>query len=178
MFLTRGGPASVERIRATAASLHPGAIITTRPLVENVRDYLEKSRTGASLAWAIGLIGLTMATVGVFGVFAYAVEERRREIGLRLALGATRNQIISMLVASSGRAMLLGLGAGLLLSLGCGPALRRYLYGLSPLDPVAYGMVAMLLVVAAAFATLDSRQTRLPCGPGADAPRRLRSRER
>ena len=94
-----------------------------------MRDYLEKSRTGASLAWAIGLIGLTMATVGVFGVFAYAVEERRREIGLRLALGATRKQIISMLVSSGGRAMLFGLGAGLLLSLGCGPALRRYLYG-------------------------------------------------
>jgi putative ABC transport system permease protein len=153
-FLTRGGPASVERIRATAASLNPGAIITTRPLVENVRDYLKQSRTGAALAWAIGLLGLTMATVGVFGVFAYAVEERRREIGLRLALGATGKQIISMLVSSSGRAMLLGLGAGLLLSLGCGPVLRGYLYGLSPLDPVAYGMVTALLASAAALATL------------------------
>jgi predicted permease len=154
MFLTRGGPASIERIRATAASLNPAAIITARPLRENVRDYLKRSRTGAALAWAIGLLGLTLATVGVFGVFAYAVEERRREIGLRLALGATRRQIISMLVSSSGRGMLLGLGAGLLLSLGCGPVLRSYLYGLSPLDPLAYGLVTLLLAAAAALATL------------------------
>ena len=153
-FLTRGGPASVERIRATAASLNPRAVITTRPLFDNVRDYLERSRTGAALAWAIGLLGLTMATVGVFGVFAYAVEERRREIGLRLALGATSKQIISMLVSSSGGAMLLGVGAGLLLSLACGPVLRSYLYRLSPLDPVAYGMATLILASAAALATL------------------------
>ena len=153
-FLTRGGPASVERIRATAASLDPRAVITTRPLLDNVRDYLERSRTGAALAWAIGLLGLTMATVGVFGVFAYAVEERRREIGLRLALGATSKQIVSMLVSSSGGAMLLGVGAGLLLSLGCGPVLRSYLYRLSPLDPVAYGMATLILAGAAALATV------------------------
>jgi ABC-type antimicrobial peptide transport system permease subunit len=92
--------------------------------------------------------------VGVFGVFAYAVEERRREIGVRFALGAARAQIISMLVASSGRAMLLGLGAGLLLSVASGVMLRAYLFGLSPLDPAAYGAVMMLLVIAGALSTL------------------------
>ncbi|HJR59090.1 MAG TPA: ADOP family duplicated permease [Vicinamibacterales bacterium] len=153
-FLTRGGPAAVERIRATALAINPAAIVTVRPLRENVRKYLEESRTGAALAWAIGLLGLILATVGVFGVFAYAVEERRREIGLRLALGAARTQIVSMLLSSSGRAMLFGLGAGLLLSLGCGPVLRSYLYGLSPVDPVAYGMVTLLLATAASLATL------------------------
>jgi predicted permease len=153
-FLTRGGPAAVERIRATAVSINPAAIVTIRPLRENVRKYLEESRIGATLAWAIGLLGLTLATVGVFGVFAYAVEERRREIGVRLALGAARNQIVSMLVSSSGRAMLLGLGAGILLSFACGPLLRAYLYGLSPLDPLAYGMVTLLLATAAGLATV------------------------
>ena len=153
-FLVRGGPAAVERIKVAALSLNPAASVTVRPLRDNVRKYLEESRAGATLAWAIGLLGLTLATVGVFGVFAYAVEERRREIGLRLALGAARNQIVSMLVSSSGRAMIVGLFAGLVLSLGCGPVLRAYLFGLSPLDPIAYGMVTLLLIMAAGLATL------------------------
>jgi ABC-type lipoprotein release transport system permease subunit len=58
-----------------------------------------------------------------------------------------------MLLSVSGRAMLVGLGAGLLLSLACGPVLRAYLFGLSPLDPLAYGAVTMLLSTAAALAT-------------------------
>lgn len=153
-FLTRGGPQGVERIRAAALSINPAATITVRPLKDNVRRYLEESRIGATLAWAIGLLGLSLATVGVFGVFAYAVEERRREIGVRLALGAARRQIVTMLVSSSGRAMLLGLGAGILLSFACGPVLRAYLYGLSPLDPPAYGMVTLLLATAAGLATV------------------------
>jgi predicted permease len=153
-FVTRGGPAAVERIRAAALSINPAASVTVRPLRDNVRKYLEESRIGATLAWAIGLLGLTLATVGVFGVFAYAVEERRREIGVRLALGAARKQIVSMLVSSSGRAMLFGLGAGILLSFACGPVLRGYLFGLSPLDPVAYGMVTLLLATAAGLATV------------------------
>jgi hypothetical protein len=153
-FLTRGGPASVERIRAAVLTAEPAAVVTVQPLTENLRTYLEQSRTGAALAWAIGLLGLALAAVGVFGVFAYAVEERRREIGLRLALGAARPQIVRMLISSSGRAMIAGLGGGLLLSLACGPLLRSYLYGLSPLDPLAYGMVMALLAGTAALATL------------------------
>jgi ABC-type lipoprotein release transport system permease subunit len=150
MFVTRDGAATVERIRSTVSSINPAVTVTRQPLTESLRKYLEESRMAAAFAWAIGLLGLTLATVGVFGVFAYAVEERRREIGVRVALGAARHQIISMLVLSSGRAMALGLGAGILLSFACGPVLRRYLFGLSPLDPMAYGMVLLLLAAAAA----------------------------
>jgi hypothetical protein len=154
VFLTRGGPETVERIRGTAVSLNPAVTVTRAPLRESLRQLLVRSRGGATIAWALGLLGLALAAVGVFGVFAYAVEERRREIGVRLALGAARNQILSMLVSSSGRAMLLGLGAGILLSFACGPVLRAYLYGLSPFDPLAYGMVTLLLAAAAGLATV------------------------
>jgi ABC-type antimicrobial peptide transport system permease subunit len=106
------------------------------------------------VAWVIGLLGLLLACVGVLGVFAYAVEERRREIGVRIALGAARADIITTLVATSGRGILLGLGAGLLLSLACGPVLRSYLFGLNPLDPMAYGGVLLLLAGTGTLATL------------------------
>jgi predicted permease len=152
-FLTRGGTPVVERIRATVLEVSPAAAVTTRPLREDLRKVLDNSRAGAAFAWGLGLLGLALAGVGVFGVFAYSVEERRREIGLRLALGAARAQIVRMLVASSGRAMTVGLAVGVLLSFGCGPVLRRYLFGLSAQDPLAYGMVIALLACAGLLAT-------------------------
>lgn len=152
-FLTRGGPAAVERLRAAALALNPTATLTTHPLTDELRRHLEGARIGAALGWAIGLLGLTLAAVGVFGVFAYAVEERRREIGVRLALGAAPRQIVRVLLATSGRAMAVGLGAGFVLSLACGPALRSYLFGLSPLDPAAYALVCSILLVAGIVAT-------------------------
>jgi ABC-type antimicrobial peptide transport system permease subunit len=127
--------------------------VTRQPLQASVRKYLEESMVGAALAWGIGLLGLALAVVGVFGVFAYAVEERRREIGVRLALGAARMHIVGILIATSGRAMIAGIGAGLLLSLACGPVLRSYLFGVSPLDPAAYALVMALLAAAALLAT-------------------------
>jgi MacB-like periplasmic core domain/FtsX-like permease family len=152
-FMTRGGPAAVEQIRAAALALEPAAIVSVRPLADNLRRYLEESRIGATLAWCLGLLGLSLATVGVFGVFAYAVEERRREVGVRLALGAAGRQIMRMLIETSGRAMIGGLAAGLLLSTASGRLLRTYLYGLSPLDPAAYGLVLAILTGAAVVAT-------------------------
>jgi predicted permease len=154
LFLTSGGAPAVERIRALAASLSNAAQVSARPLTDDRRDYLEAARIGAGVAWSIGLLGLILAGVGVFGVFAYAVEERRREIGVRLALGAARTQIVGMLLATSGRAMGAGLALGILLSFVCGPILRGYLFGLSPLDPLAYGMVISLLAAAALVATI------------------------
>ena len=107
----------------------------------------------------IGLLGLLLASVGVLGVFAYSVEERRREIGLRLALGATRTHIVALLVSTSGRGVMLGLGAGLVLSVAGGAALRGYLYGLSPLDLLAYtGVLALLGLTAAAATFVPARR--------------------
>jgi putative ABC transport system permease protein len=153
VFVTNGGPVVAERIRATASTLSTAATLRTWPLRDDLREYLAPSRLGASVAWAIGLLGLALSVVGVFGVFAYAVEERRREIGVRLALGAARHQIVRMLIATSGRAMVLGLALGILASFASGSVLRSYLYGLSSVDPLAYGMVLLLLAAAAGLAT-------------------------
>ena len=111
------------------------------------------------MAWGIGLLGLALASVGVLGVFAYAVEERRREIGVRLALGAARSHVVWLLLSTSGRGMLAGLGAGLLLSLASGRLLGSYLYRLSPLDPLAYlGVLALLGVTAGAATFVPARR--------------------
>ena len=154
IFLSRGGAQTFEHIRSAVLARLPSVIVTREPLRQSLRKHLAPSRGGATLAWALGLLGLALAAVGIFGVFSYAVEERRREIGIRLALGAAGGQIIRLLVASSGRALLLGLGAGLILSLACGPVLRKQLFGLHPLDPIAYAGVIALLGVVATLSTL------------------------
>lgn len=153
-YMTNGGPAAVERARAAALALDSRATVRAYPARDDIRKQLEETRVGAAFAWAMGILGLVLATVGVFGVFAYAVEERRREIGVRIALGAARGQIVAMLLSTSSRAVVIGLAAGLLLSLACGPVLGAMLHGLSPLDPLAYGIMVTSLVAAGCIATL------------------------
>ena len=152
VFLTRDA-SEVERLRATVSGLQSEAKVRAWPLRDDLAEELEGSRVGAAAAWGLGVLALLLAAVGVFGVFAYAVEERRREIGVRMALGAARRQIVGMLLSTSGRAMLAGLGVGLLASVAAGVALRAYLFGLSPLDPIAYVGVVLLLGTAGMVAT-------------------------
>ena len=89
----------------------------------------------------------------MFGVFAYAVEERRREIGVRLALGARAGDIFRALFGVNRWPLGAGLAVGLLLSMAAGFGLRGSLFGLSPLDPVAYLGVSALMAMATVLAT-------------------------
>ena len=83
-LFVRGSPPGVgQRVRAVAASLEPQVTVTERPLVDYVRDSLTTAALASRVAWAIGALGLVLAMVGAFGVFAQAAEARRREIGIR-----------------------------------------------------------------------------------------------
>jgi ABC-type antimicrobial peptide transport system permease subunit len=101
----------------------------------------------------LGLFGLGLATVGMFGVFGYVVRQRTREIGIRIALGARSREIIRLVLTGSSRPVIAGLAVGILGSLGASQALRSALHGVSPLDPLTYGGVALLLAAAAIAAS-------------------------
>jgi ABC-type antimicrobial peptide transport system permease subunit len=94
-----------------------------------------------------------LASVGVFGVFSYWVQQRTREIGIHMALGARAPQVVRLLLGSTARSLLAGIACGVAGSLAASQLLRRYLFGLSPFDPIAYGAVIVLLTVAACAAT-------------------------
>ena len=154
MLLTRDrSPATLERVRATAAAIAPGTVVSSMSLREQARRSLLGAQIGSWLAWAIGGLALALATVGAIGVFAFGVEERRREIGIRLALGARPAQVIALVLRTSQTTALIGLASGLALSMALSPLLRSYLYGLSPFDLRAYAMIAAILFVAAVVAS-------------------------
>jgi predicted permease len=146
-------PALRERMTALAKQIDPKVTVRFTPLSESVQASLRTAWTGAAVASGLAAVALVLAVIGVFGVFSYLVEERRREIGIRLALGATKGQVRTALARACRRPVVMGITLGLGLSMLAATALQRFLFGLSPLDPVSYAVVAVILMVAAAAAT-------------------------
>jgi predicted permease len=153
LFVRDRSPAMVDRIGSVARAIEPEVDIAARPLAEDISMATRNVAAASQYLWAIGLVALLLATAGAFGVFAHSVEERRREIGVRMALGAEPRQVMGTVVGGARRAVLLGVGAGLLLSSAAAPLLGRVLYGLSPFDPVTYAGISAILVTAALAAT-------------------------
>ena len=94
------------------------------------------------------MFALVLATVGMSGVFAFAVQQRTKEIGIRMALGARPGQVVRLVLASSSRAILAGVGIGIPGAFLAARLMRNVMYGVSPLDPVAYVSVTCLLAIA------------------------------
>jgi predicted permease len=105
-------------------------------------------RMGATIAGAQGMIALLLAAMGIFGLVSFAVTRRTREIGIRMAVGATTLDVIRLVTLQSLKLTLLGLICGLALAFGLTRLLARVLYGVSPADPVVFGGVALIIILA------------------------------
>jgi putative ABC transport system permease protein len=106
----------------------------------------------ASLMGGFGVLSLLLGAIGIYGVTAHAVGQRSHEIGIRLALGAERRSVVTMMVAQGARRALLGVAIGLALAVPLGRAMGGILVGVSPADPVALGSTAALLLLVAVLA--------------------------
>jgi predicted permease len=139
------------------------AVYNVRPMTDVIARALTPKRVNALLITTFSLVALLLAAVGVYGVIAYGVSRRTREIGIRIALGA-RGEDVMRLVMREG--VLLGI-AGVALGLAGAWALRRLiegmLYGIQPEDPITFVLAAVVLMATAAFATLipSRRATRV-----------------
>ncbi len=126
--------------------------------LKTFRQHLDASmqlwmvRIGAWMFAVFGALSLTLAVVGLYGVKAYAVARRTREIGIRMALGAEPGEVQRLILREGLVMALTGVVLGLALGLGLGQVLRSLLYGVSPFDPVAYGLAPVVLLVTAALA--------------------------
>jgi len=99
-----------------------------------------------------GLVALALAAAGIYGVLSYTVTERTREIGVRLALGAERRNVVSLILRHGLKLTLSGIGLGLLMALAATRLLTNLLYGVSATDPSIFGSVAIVLIVVALLA--------------------------
>jgi predicted permease len=145
-LLFNKGDIAPDALRAVITGIDPAAATHLHAVGDNVGSSLASAAFGARLAGGVGLFALVIVAVGIAGVCAFTVTESRPEIAIRLALGASRGRVRSLVIGRLGRAIGVGMAAGLGLALLAGQALRSYLYGLSPSDPLA--QVAALAAVA------------------------------
>jgi predicted lysophospholipase L1 biosynthesis ABC-type transport system permease subunit len=151
-------------VRAAVREVDPEQPVSQlRPTDELVAAAIARQRFSMLLLLAFGGLAVTLAAVGVYGVMAYTVSQRSRELGIRLALGA-RPLVVQGLVLRQGLAMAVGgLALGLLGALALGRLLASLLYGVGPADPVVLACVTLLLGAASGIACLIPavRATRL-----------------
>ena len=110
------------------------------------------ARVGGVFVGGFGLIALALATVGIYGVVAYATRQRMHEIGIRIALGASRTQVLHLVIGQGTRLMLAGLTIGVAVSFAVTRLLRNALYGVSAMDPLTLAGVSLLLASAGLLA--------------------------
>jgi putative ABC transport system permease protein len=110
-------------------------------------------RMGALFGGALGLLGLALAVVGVYGVVSYAASQRTQEIGLRMALGASRGEIMRLVLGRGLVLVAIGLGVGLAAALSVSHLVANLLFSVSPVDPATFLGVPMVLGTMAILAS-------------------------
>jgi putative ABC transport system permease protein len=150
---TEGQPEAV--LPALRGALQP---IDARVRVELVlvkdglQRELETPRSFATIAACVAALALALAVIGIYGVTAFVTGQRTREIGLRIAVGASRTDVVRLLLGDSLRSVVLGLGAGVIVALLAGRFFAGTLYGVKALDPIAFAAATITLIVSAALA--------------------------
>ena len=145
-----------DLIRSTDPRLSVGEVKTVPAMID---ELTATPRYSAALLGVFSAIALVLAAVGVFGLGAFAVAQRRREIGIRLALGATPQGVVRFVVARGLVPAVVGLVAGAFIARAMDQLLRGLVFGVEPSDPVVFaGVMLMLLIVAAVAAYLPARR--------------------
>jgi predicted permease len=152
----RGGSAQfTNQVKSTIAQMSPAIGIEFGSMSIQVRDSLLRERLMATLSGAFAGLAALLATLGLYSVIAYMVVRRRNEIGVRIALGAARAQVIRLVLREAVVLLVAGLAIGVALSIAAGRAAEAMLFGIKPHDPLTVGAAVLLLSVitlAAAYA--------------------------
>jgi predicted permease len=150
-------------IRTLVASMNPNLPIMSSQTLEDqimTGPVVTQLRLAASVAGSVGLVGLLLAAIGVYGVTAYTVTCRTREIGIRLALGAQRAEVVGMILRQGLSLVAIGSVIGLTLAAASGRLLTRLLFGIPPIDPVTFAGASLLFALIGLTACyLPARRT-------------------
>jgi putative ABC transport system permease protein len=159
-------PGLVKIINRTLGALDQSAAIETKPMRDALVLALLPSRAGAAILGSIGVLGLLLASIGLYGVLAYTISRRIREIGLRVALGASPRTVLWMVFRDSFLLVAAGISIGLGIAMFATQPLAMFLVpGLSPTDPLTFLSVIALLAAVAVAATIGPAMRALRVDP-------------
>ena len=150
----------VEPLRAAIQSVDPNLpVLDPRTMRDNLASITFAQSIGATLLGVLGAVALGLAAIGLYGVLAFAVAQRNREIGIRIALGAASNRVVGLVLRQAARLVVLGVVLGAGLAFGVANLLRAQLFGVQPADPVTFlGVVVLLGLVAVVASVLPARR--------------------
>jgi predicted permease len=157
---TAGAPAGVvDAIRQQVRELDPAVPIRIESMADRVRASVVTERVLAALAFALGVTALALASASLFGLLAYAVTRRTREIGVRMALGAERREVVGLVLRECLVITASGMALGLAASLALGGFARRLLFEIGPSDPLSLaGACAVMAAVTLAAGAIPARR--------------------
>jgi len=150
-----GNPPGMEdRVRKALASIDPNFVLYgVDPYTKVISADFQQENMIATLTTLFGVLGLVLAAVGLYGVMAYTVEQRTTEIGVRMALGADRRQVIKMVLRGAFSQIGIGLALGIPAAIGAGKLMNHHLFGVRPWDPIMLASAALMLGLAALLAS-------------------------
>jgi putative ABC transport system permease protein len=128
------------------------AVYDLRPMEDIVARSIARQRMAMLLLSIFSGLALALAAIGVYGVIAYLAGQRTHEIGVRVALGATRGDVLRLVLGQGMRIALAGIGAGVLIALGLTRLLSKVIYGVGATDPATFASMALLLTGVALVA--------------------------
>jgi ABC-type antimicrobial peptide transport system permease subunit len=141
-------------VRSQIAGIDPTVPVEIETLDRSVSKLADRPRFETALLGFFAFCGLLMAVIGLYGVIAFVATQRTQEIGVRMALGATRMDILRLIATEGVRLIVLGGVVGLGAALATAQLLKSLLFNVGPRDPVPYAAVALLLALVALAATL------------------------
>src|ERR1700761_5668613 len=148
-------PGMEERVRKALVSIDPDFVLYgVDPYDKVVNNDFQQQNMIATLTSMFGALGLLLAAVGLYGVMAYTVEQRTSEIGVRMALGAARGDVVNMVLKGAFSQIGIGLALGIPAAIGAGVLMTTQLYGVKPWDPVMLALATLMLGVAAFLASV------------------------
>lgn len=147
-----GFPAIAKAIRNETHALDPNVLVRTERLEANLDLWQLPLRILSTLAFALGAVGLLLASLGIYGVMAYSVTQRTKEIGIRVTMGAQRRDVVRLILTQSMRPVALGVVVGLAGSAAASGVLASLLFGVNRFDPMVFCSVPIFLAAVALLA--------------------------